>query len=228
MVAPRWKAALDKALATYPKATVIQLASIDVNTSIPHVRSLIFRSFVSPTDDPSHPLLLATTDVRSPKTAQLIANPHVQVVWWIEGVQEQYRIAGRAHIVPAPKHSLYRQFMHNISQFSEGNLFDWDAKRIEVFKSMSAFMKASWCRPVPGSRLEGGQEEAKKWPVTLEDPKEGDEEGKRLWEMSLRNFALVVIEPQDIDYVELEPIPNRRTRFWRTAGGIWNEEELVP
>jgi len=88
-------------------------------------------------------------------------------------------------------------------------------------------MKASWCRPVPGSRLEGGQEEARKWPVRLEEPKPGDEEGKRLWEMSLANFALVVIEPHDVDYVELGIVPNRRTRFWRKDGG-WDEEELVP
>lgn len=157
---------------------------------------------------------------------QMIANPHVQVVWWIDGAQEQYRIAGRAHIVPAPGHGFHKHFTHTVSAL--GANFDWEAKRMEVFKSMSPFMKASWCRPVPGSRLEGGQEEANKWPVKLEEPKPGDEEGKRLWETSLSNFALVVIEPQDVDYVELGPVPNRRTRFWTTGGGVWSEEELVP
>jgi hypothetical protein len=29
--------------------------------------------------------------------------------------------------------------------------------------------------------LKGGQDEAKKWPVEIEEPKEGDEEGKRNW-----------------------------------------------
>ncbi|KAJ6489641.1 pyridoxamine 5'-phosphate oxidase-domain-containing protein [Mycena vitilis] len=227
MTTPRWKAALEKALATHRKSTVIQLASIDPATPIPHVRSLIFRGFVSPTDDPSDPLLLATTDIRTPKTAQLIANPHVQIVWWIDGSQEQYRIAAKAHIVPAPGHTLHKHFVHTVGALSGGQNFDWEAKRLAVFKGMSPVMKASWCRPVPGSRLEGGEEEAKKWPRELEEPKPGDEEGKRLWEMSLSNFTLVVIEPQDIDYVELAPIPNRRTRFWRT-GGVWNEEALVP
>jgi len=228
MAIPRWKLALDKALAAHPKETVIQLASIDPSTPIPHVRSLIFRSFVSPTDNPSHPLLLSTTDIRTPKTAQMIANPNVQVVWWIDGSQEQYRVAGRAHIVPARKHALHKHFMHPVGALGQSANFDWEAKRVEVFKSMSAYMKASWCRPVPGSRLEGGPDEAKKWPVKLEEPKPGDEEGQRLWEMSLGNFALVVIEPQDIDYVELDPLPNRRTRFWRTNSGVWNEEALVP
>ncbi|KAJ7508488.1 pyridoxamine 5'-phosphate oxidase-domain-containing protein [Mycena galericulata] len=227
MSIPHWKVALEKALAAHSKATVIQLASIDPHTPIPQVRSLIFRLFVSPTDNPTRPLLLCTTDIRTPKTAQLIANPHVQVVWWIEGAQEQYRLAGRAHIVPAPGHGLHPHFTHTIEGLSEGSQYDWEAKRIEVFKNMSPVMKATWCRPVPGSRLEGGQDEAKKWPVKLEEPKPGDEEGRRLWDMSLSNFALVIIEPQDVDYVELAPIPNRRTRFWRTARG-WNEEALVP
>jgi len=228
MAVPRWKAALEKALAAHSKSTVMQLASIDPTTPVPHVRSVIFRGFVSPTDNPAHPLLLATTDFRTPKTAQMIANPHVQIVWWIDGSQEQYRIAGKAHIVPAPGHTLHKHFLHTIGPLSEGGSFDWEAKRIEVFKSMSPFMKASWCRPTPGSRLEGGEDEAKKWPVELEEPESGDEEGKRLWEMSLSNFALVIIEPQDVDYVELIPIPNRRTRFWRTSRGVWDEEALVP
>ncbi|KAF8204146.1 hypothetical protein K438DRAFT_1819155 [Mycena galopus ATCC 62051] len=228
MAVPRWKAALDNALAAHSKSTVIQLASLDPSTPVPHVRSLIFRRFVSPTDNPAHPLLLATTDIRTPKTAQMIANPHVQVVWWIDGSQEQYRFAGKAHIIPAPVHALHKHFLHTVGPLSEGGDYDWEAKRIEVFKSMSPMMKASWCRPTPGSRLEGGEDEAKKWPVKLEEPEAGDEEGKRLWEMSLSNFALVIIEPQDVDYVELRPIPNRRTRFWRTSGGVWNEEALVP
>jgi hypothetical protein len=155
----------------------------------------------------------------------MIANPHVQIAWWIDGSQEQYRIAGKAHIIPAPGHALHRHFVHTLS---EGQNYDWEAKRIEVFKKMSPVMKASWCRPTPGSRLEGGEDEAKKWPVEIEEPKPGDEEGKRLWDMSLSNFALVIIEPQDVDYVELHPIPNRRTRFWRTSGDVWNEEALVP
>ncbi|KAJ7157206.1 pyridoxamine 5'-phosphate oxidase-domain-containing protein [Mycena filopes] len=231
MAVPRWKTALEKALAAHPKETVVQLASIDPSTPIPHVRSLIFRGFVSPTDNPSHPLLLATTDVRTPKTAQMIANPHVQVVWWISGAQEQYRIAGKAHIVPAPGHTLHKHFVHPVGALTGGGQqsYDWEAKRLEVFKSMSPVMKASWCRPVPGSRLEGGPDEAKKWPVKLEEPQsDDDKEGKRLWEMSLANFALVVIEPQDVDYVELTPVPNQRTRFWRGPKGVWDEEALVP
>ncbi len=44
------------------------------------------------------------------------------------------------------------------------------------------------------------------------------------WETALSHFALVVIDPTDIDYVELGPLPNRRTRFWKNEKGSWSEE----
>ncbi|KAJ7292673.1 pyridoxamine 5'-phosphate oxidase-domain-containing protein [Mycena rebaudengoi] len=228
MAVPRWKTAITSALAKHDKLPVLQCASIDPSTPVPHVRCLLFRSFMSPTDDPSHPLLVLTADVRTPKMAQMIANPHVQVVWWFDGTQEQYRIAGRAHIIPAPGHALHKHFIHSVQALSHGAAFDWEAKRLEIFRSMSPNSKASWCRPVPGSRLKGGQDEAKKWPVEIEEPKEGDEEGKRNWETALSNFALIIIEPTGVDYVELSPVPNLRTRFWMTAKEEWTEEQLVP
>ncbi|KAK0465855.1 uncharacterized protein EV420DRAFT_797973 [Desarmillaria tabescens] len=237
---PRWKRAIENALAANEKSIVTQLASIDPTTPIPHVRSLIFRGFINPTTNPELPLLLFTTDSRTPKTSQIISNPHVQLAWWIEGAKEQYRVAGLATIIPAPTNSLYKHFLHSTQAgnsngsmgilFKEG--FDWEAKRQEVFKSMSPYMKASWCRPTPGSPLVGGEEEAKKWPLKLEEPNaEGEwssEENKRLWETALSHFALLVVDPTDVDYLELGPVPDRRTRFWRNDKGSWDEEALVP
>ncbi|KAG6883552.1 hypothetical protein C0993_005501 [Termitomyces sp. T159_Od127] len=224
---PRWKTAITNALAEHEKATA----------PVPHVRSHIFREFITPKSKPSLPLFLTTTDIRTPKTAQIISNPHVQVAWWIEGTQEQFRISGTASAIPAPTNSLYRQFLHNVKHAVPNSAlatlkdenFDWEAKRRESFKNMSAHMKASWCRPTPGSPLEGGEEEAKKWPVRLEEPAEdADEEAQKNWKTALDNFALLVVDPTDVDYVELGVIPNRRTRFWRTSDGSWDSEAIVP
>ncbi|KAG6874623.1 hypothetical protein C0992_007241 [Termitomyces sp. T32_za158] len=234
---PRWKTAITNALAEHEKATVVQLASIDPTAPVPHVRSHIFREFIIPKSKPSLPLFLTTTDIRTPKTAQIISNPHVQVAWWIEGTQEQFRISGTASAIPAPTNGLYKQFLHNVKHAVPNSAvatlkdenFDWEAKRKESFKNMSAHMKASWCRPTPGSPLEGGEEEAKKWPVRLEEPTEdADEEFKRNWETAMENFALLVVDPTDVDYVELGVIPNRRTRFWRKSDGSWDSEVIVP
>lgn len=216
---------------------VIQLASIDPTTPVPHVRAHIFREFITPESSPSLPLVLTTTDIRTPKTSQIISNPHVQIAWWVEGTQEQFRISGLASAIPAPTNSLYKHFLHNVKNASPGSAvaalskqnFNWDAKREESFRSMSAHMKASWCRPVPGTRLEGGEEEAKKWPTKLEEPGEdADEETRKNWETALGNFALLIVDPTEVDFVELGVVPNRRTRFWRTGDGSWDSEAVVP
>ncbi|KAG7451814.1 uncharacterized protein BT62DRAFT_925995 [Guyanagaster necrorhizus] len=235
---PRWKQAIENALAANENSTAVtQLASIDPTSPIPYVRCLIFRGFIIPTTNPELPMLLFTTDSRTPKTSQIISNPHVQLAWWIEGTKEQYRVAGLATIIPAPTNDLYKHFLH--STHANGTMamlykesFDWEAKRQEVYRSMSPYMKASWCRPTPGTPLVGGEEEAKKWPVKLEEPNaDGEwssEENKHLWETALSHFALLVVDPTDVDYVELGPVPNRRTKFWKDDKDSWNDEALVP
>ncbi|KAG6911285.1 hypothetical protein DXG01_002124 [Tephrocybe rancida] len=245
LTVPRWKTAITNALSEYQnstadafhRATVVQLASIDPTTPVPHVRSHIFREFISPTSKPFLPLFMTTTDIRTPKTAQIISNPHVQVAWWIEGTQEQFRISGLASAIPALTNDLYKHFLHNVEHAAPNSAvaalkeenFDWEAKRRESFKSMSGHMKATWCRPTPGSPLVGGEEEAKKWPVKLEEPGEdADEEAKKNWETALGNFALLIVDPTDVDYCELGVLPNRRTRFWKTNDGSWDSEAVVP
>ena len=94
-------------------------------------------------------------------------------------------------------------------------------------------MKASWVRPVPGTSLRdaGGPEAAKKWPVRIDEPRPEDPQGspaRKLWNEALRNFALLIIEPIEVDFVDLAEQPNRRFRFERIEAGQWAEEELVP
>ncbi|KAF8634865.1 hypothetical protein AX15_000620 [Amanita polypyramis BW_CC] len=243
MSTPRWLTAIENALAQYEKQTVIQLATIDADASIPLVRSHRFRSFLVPPTSPSLPLIVTTTDIRTPKVSQILSSPHVHVVHWIEGTQEQFRFAGRAVIVPAPNNALYGHFMDDILNSAEwdkpesgGGIaeltrsgFDWEKQRVDLFKSLSGYMKATWCRPVPGSPLTGGEEEAKSWPVKLHEPKsDSDEQSKRNWELALGNFALLIIDPYECDFIELGVVPNHRTKFSRIEDGDWKEEALVP
>jgi hypothetical protein len=215
----------------------MQLASIDPNVPTPRVRSHIFRAFLSASSTPSLPLIVTTTDIRTPKATQITSNSRVELAWWIEGTQEQYRISGLASVIPHPTHPLYRCFSDNIKNAPKESAltsltregFEWEEKRKEIFKGLSAHMRASWCRPVPGSRLPGGEEEAKKWPAKIEMPTDGDgEEARQNWETALGNFALLIVDPTEVDFVELGMVPNRRTRFWKTGDGVWKEEALVP
>lgn len=77
-------------------------------------------------------------------------------------------------------------------------------------------MRASWCRPVPGTPLKGGYDDALEWPESV--PALGDaknEEEKKNVEEALKNFALVVIEPFEVDFVELGTRPEKRTIYRR-------------
>ncbi|TFK24253.1 hypothetical protein FA15DRAFT_592657 [Coprinopsis marcescibilis] len=278
---PRWKQLIESAISKFKDQVVIQMSTLDTsptsppNTSSPspatttptkpppqvRVRSLIIRSFLTLPTHPSTPLLLSSTDIRTPKVSQITTTPQIELAWWIDGTKQQFRITGRAVVVPSPTQTqAYRQFQlvslpqkeksgkgrgpggGEASRFGVASVqvgegggkaeegFDWEKKRVEVFKSMSSHMKATWCRPTPGTPLSahGGPDAAKKWPVKIEEPTESSsEEDKRNWETALNNFALLVIEPSYVDFVDLGVVPNRRFEFVEVGEGKWEETELV-
>ncbi|KAI5120803.1 hypothetical protein M0805_002430 [Coniferiporia weirii] len=253
---PRWQQAILKALEDDSKANVYQLATIGSSgtfASVPRVRSLIHRAFLAPRT-PARPLLLTTTDVRTPKAHQLAQNARVELAWWLPRPEEQLRIIGTAHVLPSPDFSLRAsgeaEYTDKEKEDIEGAVkalreafprvelggetFDWEALRGEQFDVMSGHMRASWFRPTPGTRLDN-PELADSWPQKLPKRKEvADEDTDMNPEMkgqvdaALRNFALVVIDPTEVDYVELGVVPNRRTRFFKNEEGSWMEEALVP
>ena len=207
----------------------MQLATIEPPNT-PRVRSLIQRAFLTASTLPTLPLILSTTDIRTPKITQLTAQRTVEIAYWTPSTQEQFRILGRASIVSArdrgPHPPLPMTGVVYDALAKEG--FDWEAKRVEVFDGMSGHMKATWCRPVPGTPLVGGEDEMKKWPVTLPKLGEATNEGeKRQLAVALSNFALLLVEPFEVDYVELGVTPNRRTMFEREGESVEFKETLV-
>lgn len=153
--------------------------------------------------------------------------------------QAQLRVQGRVHVFPAPDFQLDDKGMGREAKdeiekavrvlrerFPAAELggagFDWEAERRTRFDSVSGHMRASWARPVPGSVL-SSPDVAKEWPETLPKLSEGGEQTKA----AFCNFALVLVDPAEVDYVELGVVPNRRTRFF-TESGVWQEEALVP
>jgi len=251
-------AALPPNLCLSTTSAVYQLATADSSApetlAAPHVRSLIHRDFLAPRAA-VHPLLLTTTDVRTPKARQIAQNARVELAWWIDATQEQYRVSGKAYVLPAP--NVGRSAAKGAAEgtVGEGEAvgmevtalklgsefpgallggegYDWEGKRREVFDAMSGHMKASWVRPVPGTPLPGGYAAAKKWTETLPKLSEvtegkGGEDERKGVEEALRNFALVVIEPLEVDYVQLGVVPNQRTNFTK-QGEKWIEAIVVP
>ncbi|KAI9569438.1 pyridoxamine 5'-phosphate oxidase-domain-containing protein [Boletus coccyginus] len=221
-----WYEALANALQKEYKgeSPVMSLATIQ-GPSTPRVRTHLQRAFITASAHPTLPLILSTTDVRSPKVTHLAANATTEVVYWTPSTLEQFRVLGRASVVPEVGYpGTYPSPRGVVYEALEKEGFDWEAKRVETFDQMSAHMKATWCRPAPGTPLTRGEEETKGWPEKL--PKLGeatDEREKKNLAVALSNFALLVIEPFEVDYIEFRVQPERRTLFERD----WEDERAV-
>ena len=151
----------------------------------------------------------------------------------LEGSKHQFRLAGFTRIFPsshpgAPSTPTPIPAEAIALKELEKQGFDWDKKRKEVFADMSPVMRASWCVPLPPGTPLASYEEQKTWPtsVPLEDEAKSEEDRRNL-ETALRNFALMLFEPVEIDWIQLGMSPNKRTVF-RREGEKWSEQLVVP
>ncbi|CCL98547.1 uncharacterized protein FIBRA_00547 [Fibroporia radiculosa] len=198
---PRWRSALSKALSLPENQgqNLYQLATTDSGATA-HARTLVHRDILQPAGFPQLPIILTTTDIRTPKVVQLRAHPQAELCWWMAGSSDQFRLLGPVRIVSSPhadpQHAPSLWTSSLAFDKMDAQRFDWEKQRLEVFDNMSAHMKASWCRPPPGSVMES-YEDAKKWPQTV--PKLGEaetEEDKRNQEQALRNFCTCARGPR--------------------------------
>lgn len=210
-----WLTRLAHTLSKHPSSGAYSLATVEDN--VPRVRTVIHRAFLG--QDTPAPLLVTTTDARAPKSAQVADNWHVELCWYFRATEEQYRIAGTAFLVPHEKHAARQPKQDELPPG-----YDWAAERRRAFDGVSGRIRASWCRPVPGSVLQPGTT----WPETLPPLGEGGTEVEREQvQTAFENFALLVVCPLAVDLVELKPVPNVRTRY-AVSQGVWEETPLVP
>ncbi|KAI9513095.1 pyridoxamine 5'-phosphate oxidase-domain-containing protein [Russula earlei] len=231
--APRWFTRLEQAVTQNENSSLFQLATVD-EAGRPHVRSQIHRAFLMPPSNPAHPLLITSTDVRTRKIEQIANADTVELAWWISATEDQFRVSGRARVFAAPGRPGHSLPPHRAAPDCAGIKalealgFDWEQQRRALFDAVSERMRATWCRPAPGSVLEGGCDEANDWPVKVPKPSEAKtEKEKALAELALSNYAIIVIEPFYVDWLQMSIVPNCRT-FFTLEGEHWKEEMVVP
>ena len=199
------------------------IEATESGTPIPRTRTVMHRTFMSPANE-SAVLLQTTTDIRTPKASQILSRPEsVEVAWWLPKSNIQYRLTCTAYLLPHPSHHSWTEF----PAWKLGPNVDWENARLAAYDALPPALRAAWCRPVPGSKLEN-PEDAKSWPTELPkraEAKDGRE--KEQVDEALKNFAMLLLEPREVDVLELEPVPNLRTKYVRIDES-WTEESLVP
>ncbi|KDQ62920.1 hypothetical protein JAAARDRAFT_188560 [Jaapia argillacea MUCL 33604] len=216
-----WLSAVHKAVAELgDEARAFALATVDTN-GMPHVRTYMYRSTLASKPFPQIPILISSTDIRAAKVDQMVDNPsnptgEVEMCFWIASTMEQIRIRGHAFVLPALSHPLSKKFHLERFPGLEGLVkvdgIDLESVRRNTFENMPPDLKVSWCGPTPGSVLPGGYRASTGGPETLPKFSEATEE-RQNWEDAFGKFALIGIEPFEVDYVEMKVTPNRRRRF---------------
>lgn len=151
--------------------------------------------------------------------------------FWIKATNEQFRISGRAAIYPSLELTEQKgiEGVGVVYDAFKNQRWNWEDERRKQFDDVGAHMRASWCRPVPGSPMDS-YSDAGKWPIKVTKPGEEGYDVKN-YEEALGNFALLLIDPIEVDHVELGVMPNRRTKFVRQESDHsekWKEVILVP
>jgi hypothetical protein len=62
----------------------------------------------------------------------------------------------------------------------------------------------------------------------VSDTSQDDPDEKKQIEVALKNFALVAIQVDAFEYLELAETPNRRTQWTRQDDGSWEERKVAP
>lgn len=220
---PEWKEILangigeniknEKSILYYAFSTVEQPSSVH-DAAKPHVRYVVHRGFVNEKRDGeadggiapqnpsfgSSPCLMTTTDVRTPKVAQLTSQSSLrssgqdgsrggecEIAWWIESTQMQFRISGTVHVLPTKGHPLRSLFpFERLSpprapdaMDRDAESFDWDGERTRIFNKLNPGLLASFCRPIPGTPHPNAQQldlakpkddTSSPWPLELPQP----------------------------------------------------------
>ncbi|WFD40445.1 pyridoxal 5'-phosphate synthase [Malassezia japonica] len=197
---PAWKQRLHETLAEHA-------ADRGVDGSVPRVRQVVHRGFME--EERGVPnertAFLTTTDVRSPKAAEIHARPNVEVDWYIHPAKVQFRIAAQAYMVPGAQHS-WRASLPGRLAPGRG----WDAERRRVWDALSPPMQASFRGPPPGTPLAD---------ATHVDELTDDAAGIP------SSFALIVLDPTAVDVLDLD---QRKRVVYKHESDSWSATQVAP
>ena len=219
-----WKILLENILNDNKDKTknIFNVSVGTIENNRPRVRTMVHRGFAKDSN-----YLLTTTDIRMDKVKQFentyvddLGSP-VEYVFWIETALRQFRISANAFLLPSPKYTSPTPFSEKLKNCG----IDFENERVRIYNEMSSALRSSFAKPfAPGSIRHANQD-------TSSYPSEVDINYDDKWyKLGLDHFVLVVLDPIQIDYVDLETLPNIRRIYKRVedVDDKWSEEDVHP
>ncbi|KAI5453703.1 hypothetical protein NCC49_005522 [Naganishia albida] len=230
---PGWVEHFESQLKDHPSAKSYPFASVDPTTGAPKVRYVVHRSLT-----PASSILLFTSDTRMNKISHLESQPLAEGSFWIEETGVQFRVAGKAYVVPsdADSSALGKEKAGDVvralrAQGDEASVDWWIAEREKSWgEGISGHLRATFARPTPGTPLNRVERKPDEWTETIKPTGETDEQKKEI-ARAKANFTLVALAPETVEMLELKVVPNRRTVWTRRQGegeNGWDVQAVVP
>ncbi|KAL1899607.1 hypothetical protein Cpir12675_001376 [Ceratocystis pirilliformis] len=196
-------------------------------------------------------VLCITTDVRMAKVVELGGDENggggpFEAVFWIPDTMAQWRIRGRGYFLGqdaddnVDKCSLVRdqvqprmwrasseegqecrQGLEESSEMDRATkLWSWAREVTAHFGNLSPMMRGSFRNPAPGTALSSGP------------GREGLGQGQSVEDLhdalARENFRVVLLVPDEVDYVDLSDSSKAKRWLYTIDGGEWGAQELWP
>jgi pyridoxamine 5'-phosphate oxidase len=137
-------------------------------------------------------------DSRSEKVEQIQQQPWAEVCWYFPNTREQFRITGRLTLVE-----------------SDDSNSELASARISTWQDLSDAARVQFAWPHPGQVRNKDEPDAFKPPAP--DPRQ-----------PLSNFCLLLLDPLQVDHLDLRGEPQNRWLYYRNDQQEWSTEEINP
>jgi pyridoxamine 5'-phosphate oxidase len=138
------------------------------------------------------------TDSRSEKAEQIQQQPWAEVCWYFPNTREQFRITGSLTLVE-----------------SDNSQPELASARISTWQELSDAARIQFAWPHPGKGRNKDEQAAFKPP--LPDPNQ-----------PLPNFCLLLLDPLQVDHLELRGEPQNRILYYINDQNVWSVTEINP
>ena len=156
--------------------------------------------------------LVFTTDLRSTKVQEILGNPSASLCWYFPETREQYRFSSSCFIIPPPASEIKTRPLAFLPETLQ------DPLRLSFWSKLSNKTRAQFAWPSPKNPL-------------LQDTvfeESVPDDGSVMANDALQNFCLLVVVPDEVEYLNIGVFPNKRVIERLENGASWASKLVNP